>query len=185
MPLRGADARHRRVEVVEGLRHDPGHDLVDVAADEDGLRGHDAAAGLAHGREHGLHVERHERAQVDDVALDALAGQRLGGRERVEHGRTPGHDGGVAALARDARLADGHEQVRVLGDLAARRRRGPGSRRTAPGRRERMADFSRPLASAAVAGIDDHQPGRVREEATRATGSAGRRSPCRRPPTRG
>ncbi len=44
-------------------------------------------------REDGLHVERHEAAQVDDLRLDAvLRAEPFRRRQRVEDRGSPGHD---------------------------------------------------------------------------------------------
>ena len=64
-----------------------------------GLGDDDRAAGRADRRADGRVVERHDRAQVDDLEAAALLGGDLGGLERDRHGRAVGDEGRVGALA--------------------------------------------------------------------------------------
>ena len=76
----------------------------------------DAAAGLAHRLLDGLGVERQQRAQVDDLGVDAgLVGGRLG---HVDH-RPVGEHRDVAARAPHHRLAE-RDVVVAIGHLAER-----------------------------------------------------------------
>ena len=59
-------------------------------------------------------IERPERAQVDDLGLDAvLAGERLGGLERADAHVAVAEDREVLARAGDRRLADRDDRVAI------------------------------------------------------------------------
>ena len=72
---------------------------------------------LATEREHGLEVERAQRAQVDDLGVDPVVGELVGRGERVAHALADRDDREVAARARDARLPE-RDRLDRLGDLA-------------------------------------------------------------------
>ena len=123
-----------RVEVVERLGLDPGDDLVDEAADEDRLAGHDAAAGLADRRQHGLDVQRHEAAQVDD--LDARSRARPASRSAATSASgTAGPQATIVASepSRGTRRHPDRDDTRRPRAPGLSWRRAPGSPRTAPG----------------------------------------------------
>ena len=93
----------RRVEFVEG---ELVHRLADLGADaahRPALVDDQQAVGLAHALGDRLDVERHDRAQVDHLALDALGRERLGRFERAVHHLAGGDDGDVACPARAMR----------------------------------------------------------------------------------
>ena len=71
-----ADAQHRGLEGVEALLGDPGGQLGAHAEVDVRLVGDDGAAGTAYRLQHRAHVERRERAQVDDLQRLALARRR-------------------------------------------------------------------------------------------------------------
>ena len=60
-----------------------------------------AAAGPRDRGQDGLAIERLQGRDVDHRRLDPLAGQRIGGRERLADQGAPGHQRQVAALAQD------------------------------------------------------------------------------------
>ena len=75
------------------------------------LRGRSGSGSSVDRFEDRRHVERGDGAEVDDLDGDAVAGQRLGGGDRlVDH---PRHrdDGDVGAGLHDDRLPDGHDVV--------------------------------------------------------------------------
>src|SRR5580698_3406151 len=78
-----ADPQDRRLQVVEALLGDPGGDLGTEAGVHRRLVRHHAAAGAAHRGADRLHVQRGQRAQVDD--LDAAA-VLAGGERRLQAG---------------------------------------------------------------------------------------------------
>ena len=83
---RGADPLDRRVEVPEPLAGDRGRDLGADAEGDDRLVGDQESARLVHRVEDRHHVERSHGPQVDHLDGDALAGQALGGGDRlVDH----------------------------------------------------------------------------------------------------
>ena len=88
------------------------HDRGAPAGRVDLLLGDDQAAGLLDRGADRRQVERAQPAQVDDLGVDAVRGELLGGGQRSLHHEQRGHDRDVAALAHDVGLAD-------LGDLAA------------------------------------------------------------------
>ena len=104
------------------------------------------------------HVQRDQAAQVDDLQLDALGGQVVGGGQRQRHGRGQRHHGDVGA--RRARPAPGRAV-----------RRGPAARprpccanrplcsKNTTGSSLRIADAIRPTTSAGVDGRHDLQAG--------------------------
>ena len=106
------DALDRRLERIEAaLRHLRG----ELGAEARGQRRlmHDhAAAGLVHRSLDGVDVERQQRAQIDDLRIDArLLGRRL---RDMDH-RAVAEHGHALALAPHRRLAERH-------DVAPRRR---------------------------------------------------------------
>ena len=67
---------------------------------------HQQTAGACHRRAHRVAVERRERAQVDDLGLDAVLRELPSGVQRVMQCRTPAHERDVAAFAHDRGTAD-------------------------------------------------------------------------------
>ena len=63
--------------------------------------------GLRHRFEDRIRIHRLQGAQVDDLGLDAILRQRIGGGERLANHPAVGDDGEILALAHDVRLADG------------------------------------------------------------------------------
>src|SRR3990170_707280 len=113
--VRRRQAHDRRVEVLEGLLGDHRGDLGADAEEPVTLVQHEGAAGLRHRLEHGLRVERLDRAQVHDLGRDALRREHLRGLERLVRHHPVRHDRDVRARAPHERLADRHEEVGVLG----------------------------------------------------------------------
>ena len=67
-----------------------------------------------HRAEDGLRVERHQRAHVDHLAVDAVLGLELLGRgERARHHQRQRQDGGVLAGPHDARRAERVDDLAV------------------------------------------------------------------------
>ena len=56
-------------------------------------------------------VHRAQRAQVDDLGLDAVLRELVGGAQRIGHADAEGDDGHVAAGAGNAGLADRHQPI--------------------------------------------------------------------------
>src|SRR6058998_3581821 len=75
--VEAAQPGHGRVEPFEGLAADDGSDLGAEPSGERGLVQHEDAAGPSNGIEDRLEVPRHERTEVHDLDLTALAGQRV------------------------------------------------------------------------------------------------------------
>ena len=74
-------------------------DLRAEAAVLHGLMCDHQAVGLLNRAHDRLEVERHERARVDHLGLDALGGQSLSRAHRLGHEPRQRDDGHVAALA--------------------------------------------------------------------------------------
>ena len=124
---RRADAADRHAQDVVELLARPRGDLGAGAEVLDGLVDDEQPAGALGRAQDRLHVERDERAQVDDLER----GRGLLGRlQALAQHLAPGDDGDVVAGARDARLA---ERQRILAGLRPSSRRGGGSRRTRRG----------------------------------------------------
>ena len=101
-------AAGRRVEFVEGQLVDRLGDLAADAAHRPGFVDHQQAVRLPDAGDDRLDVERHDRARIDDLGLDALRGERLRRFERALHHLAGRDDGDVGAGARDARDAERH-----------------------------------------------------------------------------
>ena len=114
----GGEAAHRGVEVPEGLLGDDGRHLGADAEADVVLVDDEAAAGLGDRRQHGVAVERADRAQVDDLDRGAvLVGDDLGRLEAQVAVQAVGDDGEVVAWPGDLGQPDRHPP--------ARRRRAP------------------------------------------------------------
>ena len=84
----------------------PRHDLATEPAREVGLVDHGGAPGLADRRDHRVDVERVEPPQVDDLDVDTIAGEMLGGGQAQRHAGRPRHEGGIGSCARDPSTTD-------------------------------------------------------------------------------
>src|SRR6185503_8650401 len=100
-----------RVEVVEGLHGDLRADLRADRAHGPGFFDEDETIGLAHRSQYRFHVERAQRAQIDDLDVDAILGELLGGFQRVDYAARERDHCRVAPDTGDACLADGDEKV--------------------------------------------------------------------------
>src|SRR5262249_14007697 len=100
------DALDRRVEPVERLLLQHGHDLGAEAHPRHGLVGDDGAVRLLHRLHERLRIERLQRARVDDLDRDPVRLRRLRGLQRAVHERPRRDHGHVGALAYDACLAE-------------------------------------------------------------------------------
>src|SRR3546814_7127717 len=69
--------------------------------------------------EHSRGVERAQGAQVDDLGLDSLARQRVGGFERERDADRIADDGDVAPFAHDPGLADRQHEILGIGHVEA------------------------------------------------------------------
>ena len=104
----------RPVEIVERLVGDDRHDLRAPAAQPRIFLDAEAAMRLGDRAEDGLGVERHERAHVDHLAVDAvLGGELLGRRKRARHHQGERNDGGVLAGAENFGGAERVENLAV------------------------------------------------------------------------
>ena len=79
------DPQRRRVQPVKGLRCDQGCKLGPHAGKAPALLQGSEAVRAAHRGEHGLGIQRAQRAQIQDLGLDPEAGQSLGGGQRLGH----------------------------------------------------------------------------------------------------
>ena len=79
-----ADARYWRVKLVEGVFHDPRHDLGRDAAALPTLIDDHRTMRSAHGVNKGCGIQRPQSAQVDDFSVDAFAGDLFRGLERFK-----------------------------------------------------------------------------------------------------
>ena len=104
-------ALDRRVEVPEALAGDGGRDLRADAERDHGLVGDEEAARLLDRVEDRRHVEGRDRAEIDHLDRDAVAGDGLGRRDRFVHHPRHRDDGEVGARAHDRRPADGDDVV--------------------------------------------------------------------------
>jgi hypothetical protein len=68
-------------------------------------------------RDDGLHIERSDRSEVDDLALNALLGKRLSDLEAVSDRLGVGNEGDVRTLSLDLGLADGKEELMGVVDV--------------------------------------------------------------------
>ena len=105
--LSTSDTDGRSVQVVEGVLGGQGDDLGgDTERGETGLDGHHGA-GLLDGVDDGLEVERLDRAEVDDLSLNAvLLLESLSGDEGLANAAGEGDDGEILSGALDLGLAD-------------------------------------------------------------------------------
>ena len=105
--LSTGDTDGRSVQVVEGVLGGQGDDLGgDTERGETGLDGHHGA-GLLDGVDDGLEVERLDRAEVDDLSLNAvLLLESLSGDEGLANAAGEGDDGKVLSGALNLGLAD-------------------------------------------------------------------------------
>lgn len=105
--LSTSDTDGRSVQVVEGVLGGQGDDLGgDTERGETGLDGHHGA-GLLDGVDDGLEVERLDRAEVDDLSLNAvLLLESLSGDEGLANAAGEGDDGKVLSGALNLGLAD-------------------------------------------------------------------------------
>ena len=85
----------------EGL----GHAVAEAAVEEVLLAGDDGA-GLAGAGHDGLHVERLDGVDIDNLAADADLFEHLGGLQGFPHEVAAGEEGDVSALAQQLGLAD-------------------------------------------------------------------------------
>ena len=104
--------------VLEGVLGDDCRDLAAEAAGERVLVDDEHLPGRPGGFEDGLLVERVEREQVDNRALDPLARELFGGSEGLVQHQAVGEHGEVVAAPRDARVADAVLRRRAVDFLA-------------------------------------------------------------------
>src|SRR3989338_8974900 len=104
--LGAADARHRPVEVVEAALHDPRAHLPGAAAPPPPLLHDHGAVGPGDRGEDARGVEGTERAQVDDLGLDPLHGEPVGGLQRLAERAPVGDEGEGVPRPADLGAAD-------------------------------------------------------------------------------
>src|SRR6266851_7918297 len=111
--LRAAQPANGSVEVVEATLLHARRDLGSHAIGRPAFLDHDASAGPANRFDDRRPVDRADGAEVDDLGVDVLLFELLGGLVR-EHGH-PRHadDRDVGAGAPDGRLADGRRVIAV------------------------------------------------------------------------
>ena len=134
--VRRRDAHDRRVEAVEALVGDDRHDLRAPAAQPRVLLDREQPARLLDRGEDRRGVERDERAQVDDLGVDAV----LGGR-RSAASRALGTIAASATIVTSEPGADDRGRARAR--RRSRRRALRPCRRTAPCARRRSPDPDR------------------------------------------
>ena len=158
--LGAADALHRPVEQVEAVLHDLRADLAGQAARPPALVDDHDPVRLRERGEDRVHVERTQRAQVDDLRLDPVPAELLGRREALPERAAVGDEGDVLALAAHDRVRD-VDRARLLVHLVLERverrvledEHGSGSS---------SAASSMPRASSTVAGARALDAGDVR-----------------------
>src|SRR5712692_9740575 len=109
------DAQHRRLHVSETALVHQRADLRREAARARRFLHDGAAARLAHALDHRVHVERPERAQIDQLGIEI--GELLASRGCFVQHRAPRDHRHAAPIAHLARLADGNG-VLAFGHLA-------------------------------------------------------------------
>lgn len=104
------DSLRGRVKVVPSLRLDKlSDDLRSNAERGESSLDSDESTGLLDRLDDGLNVERSDRAEVDDLNLDALLGERVGGLDGVADRLGVSDDGDVGSLSLNLALADGDD----------------------------------------------------------------------------
>lgn len=138
------DSLRGRVKVVPSLRLDELSDNLrsNTERGESSLDS-DESTGLLDRLDDGLNVERSDRAEVDDLNLDALLGERVGGLDGVADRLGVSDDGDVGSLSLNLALADGDD------DCSGVQRRGSSAERSQgePSGRERDHSQSSFMAS--------------------------------------
>jgi hypothetical protein len=110
--VHGSDALDRRVEIVEQLVGDAGCNLGAVSPTEHVFMRYDHAAGLADGFLDGIPVIGAERAQVENLCLNALLAMGfVSGLERSRHQRAVGNERDIGAFAHLGCLAEGDHVI--------------------------------------------------------------------------
>src|SRR6266850_6538785 len=122
--LEASEPPRWRVEVVERFLGDDRGDLAAVPATFDRLMHDQQPVCLADRGKDGVAVERYEATQVDDLGLDAVRRELVGGLEREQHLARPGHDREIGPCAlhvglaeRDQVLARRHLTFRAVEEL--------------------------------------------------------------------
>ena len=100
------DARRRGIEQMETFGRDARDHFRRHAAPRERFADAKQSAGARDRREHGIGVERLDRAQIDHFDFDAFGAELLRDGERFVHHRAVGHDAEIAARPNDSRFAD-------------------------------------------------------------------------------
>src|SRR4029077_14112772 len=96
------DADRWTIQIVEGLIRRDRNNLGAPAAEPRILLDGKEPVGLRDGAEDGLSVERHERAHIDNLAVDALFHlELLGSLESARHHQCQSTDGGILATPKN------------------------------------------------------------------------------------
>ena len=102
----GVDARRRGVEQMESFGRDARDHFRGHAAPRERFADAKQPSGARDRSEHGVGIERLDRAQIDHFDFDAVRAELLRDRERFVHHRAVGHDAEIAARPNDSRFAD-------------------------------------------------------------------------------
>jgi len=98
------DADEGPVEIVEGFFGKDGGDFTRNASGFGVFVDDQALIGFSHGVENGFFVERHERAQVNDIGFDTFLREGFGGFQRDVHHGGVGKNREVFSFATNDRL---------------------------------------------------------------------------------
>src|SRR5205085_7840 len=107
-------ALYRRIQIVECLLVDTSgqfrreSDVAPLLMDRHGM------VSLAYGLENGLHVERDQRAEIDDLTLDSLFGKSIGRLEAEMDAARVGHQRAVRAFPPYSRLAERNRKLGIF-----------------------------------------------------------------------
>jgi len=106
-PTRSTGASRSSKHFARDARRDLGADPVGRPA----LLCDERARRLGDARADRLGIQWPQRAQIDDLDLDAVLREAVGDRERAADGVAVGDDREIGALAHDLRAADRHREV--------------------------------------------------------------------------
>ena len=102
----GVDARRRGIEQMKSFGRDARDHFRRHAAPRECFADAKQPSGARDRGEHGVGIERLDRAQIDHFDLDAIRAELLRDRERFVHHRAVGHDAEIASRPNDSRFPD-------------------------------------------------------------------------------